>query len=155
MQCYRLMWLNQCEISINIYIKTFVMYLWIWASMAQWACWRNGTGLFQKHKTSKETQWTGLQNKLYVYNDAGPIASADHNNEFLSMRKQFFCEEKKSMNMETLYLKINKIKKPIDKLCLKTPPMCFNGSFKIHHFLHDIFTGKMHTLHVNCWNPKP
>jgi hypothetical protein len=32
--------------------------------------------------------------KLYVYNDAGPTASADHNNEFLSMRKRFFCEEK-------------------------------------------------------------
>jgi len=42
------------------------------------------------------------------------------------------------MNVETVYLKINKIMKPIDKLSPKTPP----ASFKIHHFLHDIFTGK-------------
>ena len=33
------------------------------------------------------------------------------------------------MNVETVYLKINKIMKPIDKLSPKTPPVCFNGSF--------------------------
>ena len=55
--------------------------------------------------------------KLYVYNDVGSIASADHNNEFLSMRKQFFYEGKKSMNVGTELPKaLNKIKKPIEKL---------------------------------------
>lgn len=48
------------------------------------------------------------------------------------------------MNVETVYLKINKIIKPIDKLSPKTPPV----SFKIHHFLHDIFTGK--NAHSTC-----